>query len=144
MEKYFCGKSLSSNFVTVCEKEAEHKVFTAPPEEEEEEPQSELTDTFSWRITWFISNHQKVSGLLIAPCTFRVKKWNVERKATDSLFLLWSPHKLYFLNPEQCLWKHLLRWTHIFCMFLMEVTRACWFIVLFFFLVVGRDFSRVG
>lgn len=42
MEKYFCGTSLSYLiYVTVCEKAAEHKVFTAP---HEEESQTELQD----------------------------------------------------------------------------------------------------
>lgn len=95
MEKYFCGTSLLHLIlVTVCEKAAEHKVFTATPEEE---PQTELNDTPSHGIkTWFIRNRQEISWFLVAPPHFWATKWNVEGNVTNLL-----PNLIFALIPTQ-------------------------------------------
>ena len=79
------------------------------------------------------STVRKYLGFSRSTSMFWVKKeWNDEGDATKKAtpifvvhFLLWSPHKLSFLIPEQCFWIHLLQQMHFFffarCLFFFSI-----------------------
>lgn len=123
MEKYFCGESLSSSLLSSQCVRRQRNTKSSPPGPEEE-PQTELNDTRSRHETRFIIYRQEISGFSHSTSVFWVKgvEWSGRcyKKATPIFvahFLLWSPHKLSFLIPEQCFWIHLLQRMHIFFFF---------------------------
>ncbi len=125
MKKYICGTSLSHLIlVTVCEKAAQHKVFTASPDEG---PRTEPNVTFSWHKTWFISYYREISFLVAPPYSglrCRTLREMRQTAARSEAYLLSQTVRISFLSSasehisfNECTFFCMMSLTEVRCVF---------------------------